>query len=56
MWVGEGDKKVTWCLGVQLDRCVTGGHKCRILVLQVGGFANDDNDDYASNIYIINVF
>jgi hypothetical protein len=36
--VVEGDEKGTRCLGVKLDQPVTGGHKYRDLVLQVGGW------------------
>jgi hypothetical protein len=32
----EGDENGTGCLGVQLSYTVTGGHKYRGLVLQVG--------------------
>jgi hypothetical protein len=36
--VTEGDIKGTWRLGVQLGHPVTGGHKYRDLLLQVGGW------------------
>jgi hypothetical protein len=36
--VAEGDEKRTRCLGVYLGYPVTGGHKYRDLVLQVGGW------------------
>jgi hypothetical protein len=35
--VVEGEEKGARCLGVQLRQRVTGGHKYRDLVLQVGG-------------------
>jgi hypothetical protein len=36
--LGVGGKLITqWQKGIQLDHPVTGGHKCRDLVLQVEG-------------------